>query len=146
MLMLFPKLFSYLSLESGEGSRRDGCVFVTFRGDWRTDWNFRLKFELCWQNVFRNIFAHSSLKSETFIFDNYLFFFVLLYFLLLFLLTFFCILLMKQLKQNILLGLKVHVPMSATSETCNCARNILELVDILSIASFTSSRTEGDYY
>ena len=53
---------------------------------------------------------------------------------------------MKQLKQNILFGLKAHVPISATSETCSCARNILELVDILSIVSFTSSGTERDYY
>ena len=36
--------------------------------------------------------------------------------------------------------------MSAISETCNRAHNVLELVDILPNASFTISETERDYY
>ena len=36
--------------------------------------------------------------------------------------------------------------MSAISETCNRAHNILELVDILPNVSFTISETELDYY
>ena len=36
--------------------------------------------------------------------------------------------------------------MSAISETYNCARNILELVDISPNFSFKTSKTERDYY
>ena len=36
--------------------------------------------------------------------------------------------------------------MSAISETCNRARNILELVDIFPNVSFTASETNPDYY
>ena len=36
--------------------------------------------------------------------------------------------------------------MSATSETCNRAHNILELVDFFPNASFIASETECDYY
>ena len=36
--------------------------------------------------------------------------------------------------------------MSAISGTCNRAHNILELTDILPNVSFTTSKTERDYY
>ena len=36
--------------------------------------------------------------------------------------------------------------MSAISETYNRARNILELANILLYVSFTTSKTEHDYY
>ena len=36
--------------------------------------------------------------------------------------------------------------MSAISETCNRGHNILELLDILSNVSFTTSETERDFY
>ena len=36
--------------------------------------------------------------------------------------------------------------MSAISETCNRAHNILELVDISQNVSFTTSEMEHDYY
>ena len=46
----------------------------------------------------------------------------------------------------ILLELKVPLPMSAISETCNRGHKVLELIDILPNASFTTSETERDYY
>ena len=44
-----------------------------------------------------------------------------------------------------MLELKIPRPMSAISETYNCAHNILELADILPNVSFTTSEMERDY-
>ena len=88
--------------------------------------------------------AHSSLKSETFIFEDCLGFFN---FWLLFLLNFFLYSFNEVIKTKyISLELKVPRHVSVISETYNHVHNILELADILPNVFFTTSETERDYY
>ena len=95
------------------------------------------------QNFIRNVLPSSRLKSEISAFNDCLVFLTFCcYFCKVFLYSINLAIKMKY----ILLELKVPWPVKAISETYNRAHNILELANILPNFSFTTSRTEGDYY